>query len=221
MKNSIIILALGIICLSTQFSNAQSFEAKDQLLYSNRLTVLAGLIQPMVLNGGNFEVNYTTRRMIFEYSHGFNLNPPASGDFEAQNIVLHLPISSGFGIGYRINSFLDVRFEPKLHSWEVYNKADSQTAQNKIKDYKTFTLGAGIYYRYFPFRNSGNKVLQGITTSTSLRWWQNVGSTLKNDAFSYDNKTTGKRETLKAANIGFGNTPLLFNIAVGYTFGGK
>jgi hypothetical protein len=214
------IIAISILILITRGLYAQT-ETKKELLYSNKFSVLAGLIQPTVLMGGNIEINYTTKRMIFDYSHGFNLNPPSVGDFKTQNVVLKLPYSTGFGIGYRINSFLDIRFEPKLHSFEVYYKDEEKTEANKIKDYKTFTLGVGLYYRYFPFRNSDNKFLQGITTSASIRWWQNVGSTLSNDEFSYDNKLTGKKETLKAANIGFGNTPLVMNIGIGYTFGGK
>ena len=214
------IIAIAFLILSTRGLYAQS-ETKKELLYSNRFSVLAGLIQPLVLSGGNIEVNYTTKRMIFDYSHGFNLNPPSTGDFKDQNVELKLPISTGFGIGYRINSFLDIRFEPKLHTFEVYYKNEPKTDANKIKEYNTFTLGVGLYYRYFPFRNSESKFLQGITTSASIRWWQNVGSTLSNDEFTYENKLTGKSETQKAANIGFGNTPLVMNIAIGYTFGGK
>ncbi len=214
------IVTLVLLTLITIGLCAQSETKKDRL-YSNKFSVLAGLIQPLALGGGNVEVNYTTKRMIFDYSHGFNLNPPSVGDFKTQNVVLKLPITTGFGIGYRINSFLDIRFEPKLHSFEVYHKDDEKTEANKIKGYKTFTLGVGLYYRYFPFRNSNSKFLQGITTAASIRWWQNVGSTLSNDKFSYDNKLTGKTETLKAANIGFGNTPLVINMGIGYTFGGK
>lgn len=212
--------AMSLLILTTMGLHAQS-ETKKELLYSTKFSVLAGLIQPLALRGGNVEVNYTTKRMIFDYSHGFNLNPPSVGDFKTQQVELKLPISTGFGIGYRINSFLDIRFEPKLHSFEVYYKDEEKTAANKIKDYKTFTLGVGLYYRYFPFRNSDSQFLQGITTSASIRWWQNVGSTLSNDKFTYNNRLTGKPETLKAANIGFGNTPLVMNIGIGFTFGGK
>ena len=214
MKKIIFIIALAIVSMSHAF-------AQKELLYSNRFSILAGLIQPTVLKGGNIELNYFTKRVSLDYSHGFSLDPPVVGDFKAQNVVLHLPFSTGFGVGYRFNSFFDVRFEPKLHSWEVYHKDDVQNAANKITAFKTFSLGLGAYYRYFPFKNSENKFLQGITTSSSIRWWQNVGTTLRNDEFSYDNKISKKTETLKAPNIGLANTPLIINIAVGYTFGGK
>lgn len=101
----------------------------------------------------------------------------------------------------------------------MYYKDDEQTRDNKIKAYKTFTLGLGAYYRYFPFRNSKHAALQAITTATSLRFWPNIGSTLSRDKFTYANAITGNTETQKAANIGIGNTPIIFNVSVGYTFG--
>jgi hypothetical protein len=218
MKKIILLVLVVVTGILNGF--AQTTERKE-FLYSNKFSILAGLIQPTVLSGGNLEINYTTKRLIFDYSHGFSLDPPATGDVKDQNLVLHLPSSTGFGVGYRITSFLDIRFEPKLHSWEAYYKSENQTESSKIKDFKTMTLGIGLYYRYFPFKNSDNKFLQGITTSTSIRWWQNVGTTLRDDQFSYSNKTTGKTETLKAPSVGLANTPLIINIGIGYTFGGK
>jgi hypothetical protein len=218
MKN--IILAIVCTTVATLHSFAQN-STKPELLYTNKVSVLFGLLQPTVAKGFNMEVNYSTKRMIFDYSHGVSLDPPVVGDYKTQNIALHIPYTTGFGIGYRFNSFFDVRFEPKLHSFEVYQTGVEQTTANKITAFKTTTLGFGAYYRFFPFKNSENKVLQGITTSTSLRYWQNVGTTLSKDEFTYTNATTKKMETLKAPNIGIANTPIIFNIAVGYTFGGK
>jgi hypothetical protein len=217
-KKIIIIVALAAFSISNSFG--QSTEKKD-FLYSNKFSLLFGMLQPTIAKGFNVEVNYTTNRMIFDYSHGISLDPPVAGDFKTQKIALHIPITTGFGIGYRFSSFFDVRFEPKLHSWEVYNEGETQDVNTKIKEFNTFTLGIGAYYRYMPFKNSDNKFLQGITTSTSLRYWQNVGTTLRDDEFSYFNKNINKTETLKAPNIGFANTPIIFNIAIGYTFGGK
>lgn len=214
----IIIVAIAILTISSAF--AQTSE-KKKLLYSNKFSVLFGTLQPLVAQGFNMEINYTTNRMIFDYSHGISLDPPTVGDYETQKIALHIPHTTGFGIGYRISSFLDVRFEPKLHSWEIYNEGDEQNNTTLIKKFNTFTLGIGVYYRYMPFKNSENKFLQGITTSTSIRYWQNVGTTLSNDEFSYLNKTTNKTETLKAPNIGIANSPIIFNMGIGYTFGGK
>ncbi len=218
MKNIILGFLLATIIITNGFSQNTK---KKELLYSNKFSILFGLLQPTVAKGFNIEVNYTTKRLIFDYSHGVSLDPPVVGDYKTQNVVIHIPHTTGFGIGYRFNSFFDVRFEPKLHSFEIYQKGAEQNVSNKIKDFKTMTLGLGAYYRYFPFKNSDNKFIQGITTSTSLRYWQNVGSTLSNDELSYTNKTSGKKELLKAPNIGIANSPIIFNIAVGYTFGGK
>ena len=218
MKNLIIAVAIATIGISSVFGQAKP---KKELLYSNKFSVLFGMLQPVVAQGFNMEVNYTTKRMIFDYSHGISLDPPVVGDFKTQKIVLNIPTTTGFGIGYRFTSFFDVRFEPKLHTWKVYNEDEAQNENSLIKKFNTFTLGVGAYYRYMPFKNSDNKFLQGITTSTSIRYWQNVGTTLRNDEFSYLNKTSKKTETLKAPNIGIANSTIIFNIAVGYTFGGK
>lgn len=48
-----------------------------------------------------------------------------------------------------------------------------------------------------------------------------MSSSRANDAFSYTNKETGKTEQIDVPNIGVANTPLIVNIAIGYTFGGK
>jgi hypothetical protein len=218
MKKIIIVLAIATVNISNSFGQTND---KKELIYSNKFSLLFGLLQPIVVKGFNVEVNYTTKRMIFDYSHGVSLDPPTVGDFKTQKITLHLPYSTGFGVGYRLSSFFDVRFEPKLHSWEVYNEGEPQSKNTLIKDFKTFTLGIGAYYRYMPFRNSNDKFLQGITTSASIRYWQNVGTTLGNDEFSYLNKISNKVETLKAPNIGIANSPFIFNVAIGYTFGGK
>ena len=210
---------LLLLVISTTSLFAQN--TKKDFEYSNRFSLLFGLIQPTILSGFNAEVNYFTKRMAFDYSHGVSLDPPAVGEVKDQNIVWHLPYSTGFGVGYRLTNSLDIRFEPKLHSWEAYYKDEVQNDQTRIKDFTTVTLGIGVYYRYFPFKNSNNKFLQGITTSSSVRWWQNTSTSLNGGEFTYFNKTTNKNETLKTPNVGLANTPIIINIGIGYTFGGK
>lgn len=205
----------------TQTTFSQKNPAKEPFLYSNRFSLLGGLIQPLLLKGGNVEINYFAKRLSFDYSHGFLLQVPAAGEYANQQIYAFLPYSTGFGIGYRFTAFLDLRVEPKLHSWELYYSDENRDNVTPLVSYKTFTLGLGLYYRYMPFKNSSSNFLQGLTISTSFRWWPTIGSTLSNDTFSYSNKFSKQTETLKAANIGMGNTPFIFNIAVGFTFGGK
>jgi hypothetical protein len=221
MKNTFLVIIIIMASFSLTYAQKSEKYTKKDFAYSNHFSLLAGMIQPTALGGGNIEVNYFTKRMVFDYSHGFSLNPPVVGDYKDQNLALHLPYSTGFGIGYRITEFLDVRFEPKLHSWEVYQKGVERTVSNKILDFRTVTLGLGMYYRYMPFKNSDNTFLQGITTSSSIRWWQNASSTIAGNEVTYFNKTTGKNEVFKTPNIGLANSPIVVNIAVGYTFGGK
>ena len=219
MKTNRIIFA---VCICAVSLNAVAQKApRPTLLYSDRFSLLFGLQQPIVLSGGNVEINYFTKRMSFDYSHGFSLDIPVAGVFKDNKLALHLPYTTGFGVGYRFTSFFDVRFEPKLHSWEVYAGNAEQTLANRISAFRTVTLGIGAYYRYMPFRNSPSPVLPGITISSSIRYWQNVGSSQPNDAFSYTNKVTGRTEQINVPNIGIANTPLIVNIAIGYTFGGK
>ena len=219
MKSKLVI-AICAFAISTN-AIAQTTRTRQNLLYSNRFSLLFGLQQPLILGGGNVEINYFTKRMSFDYSHGFSLDLPVAGAFKDNRLALHLPYTTGFGVGYRFTSFFDVRFEPKLHSWEVYADGVDQSSANRISAFRTVTLGVGAYYRYMPFRNSPSPFLQGITTSSSIRYWQNVGSSQPDNTFSCTNKATGKTEVLKVPNIGIANTPLIVNIAVGYTFGGK
>lgn len=219
MKTKQIIFAICLF-MSGLTSVAQK-NPRQELPYSNRFSLMFGLLQPLALKGGNVELNYFTKRMSFDYSHGFSLDLPVVGAFKTNKLALHIPYTTGFGVGYRFSSFFDLRFEPKLHSWEVYADNKEQIATNRIAAFRTFTLGLGAYYRYMPFRNSTSQALQGITTNVSVRYWQNVGTTLSRDEFTYADPTTGKKEMIKAPNIGLANTPLIVNFAIGYTFGGK
>ncbi|MBL7910547.1 MAG: hypothetical protein JNJ41_05805 [Bacteroidia bacterium] len=221
LKKTFIVITTSLLFIQPSFG--QDTNQKKDFLYSNRFSVLAGLIQPMILKGGNIEMTYFSKKISFDYSHGFLLNMSGStmvGDAKAQKLAYHLPYSTGFGIGYRLTSFFDIRIEPKIHSWEVYYDGETQNKVNLIKSYKTYSLGLGAYYRYMPFRKKDGW-LQGITTSTSLRWWPNIITSLKDDKFTYHNKITNKDETLRASNIGIAGSQFLFNISIGYTFGGK
>ncbi|WP_031529639.1 hypothetical protein [Dyadobacter crusticola] len=216
MKHLLSILFLSTLAIS---SYAQSTTPGDEPRYE--VAVLAGLLQPTMLQGGNVEVDFYTRKMVFNYSHGFSLDLDAAhgttvGEVKRQNLAIHLPYSTGFGIGYRINRFFDIRFEPKLHDFDVYYEGSTRQS-GKVADYRTVTLGLGAYFRWKPFEKQQN-VLKGIFTSTSARYWQNVWSSLDNNEIVYTNQFTKTQETHKASNIGIANTPFIFNIAVGYSF---
>lgn len=211
-----------IFILSAMATMTYSQTLKTRESQSKELVLLAGLLQPTMLQGGNIEVDFYTKKMVFNYSHGFSLDldnkhGTTVGDAKSQKLALHLPYSTGFGMGYRVTRFFDVRLEPKLHRFQVYyDGSERSQSTNEIADYRTVTMGIGAYFRWKPFEKQHN-VLKGIFTSTSVRYWQNVWSSLEGDQITYMNRSTDRLETHKAANIGIANTPFLFNIAVGYS----
>jgi hypothetical protein len=187
----------------------------------HEVAVLFGLTQPLVLSGFNIEGNYFTRKMSFDYSHGVSLEYRGNiitGDMKTQHLVAHLPYSTGFGIGYRFTSWLNLRMEPKWHRFEIYYEGDDQALATRIIAYNTFTLGLGLYGKWHPFKQKHN-FFSGIIIAPSVRWWPTVASTLSDEGYSYFNKITNQNEVHKTMSVGLGNTPWLANISIGYRFG--
>ncbi|WP_276974851.1 hypothetical protein [Flavobacterium filum] len=217
MKQVIFITAM---LLSAAYLNAQTNSMKPKK--TKELVFLAGTIQPFLLKGGNFEVDLYHQKMVFNYSHGFSLELENSagttvGEAKRQSVAYHLPYSTGFGVGYRLNKYFDIRFEPKFHRFQgYYDGTDRKQSINQLTDYNTITLGVGAYFRWKPFEKQNN-FLKGIFTSTSVRYWQNIRSSLANNEYKYFNKVTNQNETLKTSNIGIANTPFILNVALGYS----
>ncbi|WP_266362451.1 hypothetical protein [Tellurirhabdus rosea] len=199
----------------------ESAPARKQFPYSNKFT-LGGGISQLLLGGFNVQAEYTTNRMVFDYSHGFNIRlsgQSASPVAQDQNLSEKLTSTLGIGIGYRLTPGLDLRFEPKLHYYDVYYNGQPESVGNKLTSYRTVTLGLGAYYRYYPFRKQPNG-LSGILIMPSVRFWPNVWSSLDDNKYTYLNRTTNRTETYKAASQGFpGTGGLLANVTIGYTFG--
>ena len=85
-----------------------SFSTKAQDWKSDqRVNVLFGLNQALLLSGFNIEGNYIYKRFIFDYSHGAFLvfkGSTSTSSFEKQGVEVHMPWTTGFGIGYRLTS---------------------------------------------------------------------------------------------------------------------
>ena len=209
MKKIILILVLAALFYEI---NAQGKKHEAAILF--------GLSQPLLLDGFNIEGNYFTKRMSFDYSHGVSLEYAGSaitGDMKEQHLVAHVPYSTGFGIGYRFTSWLNLRVEPKWHRFEIYYDGEDQTLANRIIAYNTFTFGLGLYGKWHPFETKNN-FLKGLMIAPSIRWWPNVASTLGDDGYTYFNKITNQNEVVKTMNVGANNTPWLANISIGYRF---
>lgn len=187
---------------------------------STEFAALFGLNQPLVLSGFNIEVNYFTKKMVFDYSHGVSLDLTGNlvtSEMKDQQLVAHLPFTTGFGVGYRFCKFLNLRVEPKWHKFKIYYDGEAQTSSNLIQAYNTFTLGLGLYGKWMPFEKLSG-IIRNIMVAPSIRFWPNVSTSLTNDEFLYQNKFSGETETQKALNIGAGNTPWVVNVSVGYRF---
>ncbi len=186
---------------------------------SNRVNFLFGINQPLLLDGFNIEANLFLGRVAFDYSHGVSLdlsNDLLSGDPADQGLALHLPYSTGFGVGYRFTEWFNIRLEPKWHKFEVFYEGDIQSAANQIGSYTTFSLGLGAYIDWRPFKNNSG-ALSGFMVAPSVRYWPRLSSSMTDDAFAYENRITGATETHQAMEIGVSNTPWIFNVSVGYS----
>lgn len=204
-----------LLLIMTTLSNAQ--DSKPVL--TNRVNLLFGMNQ-LLVGGFNIEGNIFYKRIAFDYSHGMSLefsNKLLTGEAAEQGLAVHIPWTTGFGIGYRFREWINIRIEPKWHKFELYYESDEQNTENQITDYTTFTLGIGAYVNWQPFKRQQNG-LKGLMVSPSFRYWPNIATSLEDDQFDYLNKNSGEIETHEALNIGIANTPFIFNISIGYTY---
>lgn len=211
---------LLLCCLLSALAQAQS-PSKRPL--DTRVNILFGLIQPIAAKGFNFEVDFFYKRLALDFSHGLSLDfsgNAVSGEVARQQLAVHVPYTTGFGIGYRFTEAFSARIEPKWHQFQLYYDGETQTADNRIVQYNTFSLGIGLYYCWLPFK-SKNNALRGIMIAPSVRYWPTLSSTLENDQFVYYNKVTNQEETHERMQPGIGNTPWVINVSVGYSFAWK
>jgi hypothetical protein len=217
MKN---VLKLTIFCIALAHTIGVSAQKATKKPLDTRANLLFGLNQPLLVGGFNIEGNFFYKRLVFDYSHGISLDfsgNTLTGSPADQKLAIHLPFTTGFGVGYRFTEWLNLRIEPKWHRFEVYYDGEDQTEANLITDYTTFSLGLGAYAQWRPFKNKEN-ALKGIMIVPSVRYWPKLNSTLENDTFKYVNKITEKTETHEAMEVGIGNTPLIVNVSIGYSF---
>lgn len=215
-KNFRVMLIIALASISIH-SQAQNWKT------DKKINVVFGLTQPLIVKGFNIEGNYIHNRFIFDYSHGVSLDfsgPSVTSDLKEQGVAVHMPWTTGFGIGYRLKEWINIRVEPKWHRFEFYYEDETQISSNQITSYNTMSLGVGIYGHYQPFKNNSS-FLKGIMIAPSIRFWPTITSTLKDDKLTYANKNTGKNEEIKTLNPGIGFSPFVFNISIGYSFGLK
>lgn len=218
MKKITLSFAMALVLGAFNYSQAQLNESDD--FTELRANLLFGLNQPL-LGGFNIEGNLFYQRLVFDYSHGVSLNFDNAFLDEvnqAQNLDVYIPWTTGFGIGYRFNNWLNLRAEPKWHKFELYYAGEAQASTNLIGSYTTFSMGLGAYANLLPFKNQDN-LLKGIMISPSIRWWPRVSSSLEDNQLAYFNRSLDQNVTHEALEVGINNTPLILNISVGYSLG--
>ena len=146
-------LAITILTAASWWSPARADTPVVAMEDTREVGLLAGLVQ-VAAGGANLQLEATYGRFVFDYSHGWSLEPPVAGEQKDQALALRLPWTTGFGVGYRFTRRFDVRFEPKLHKFDVFFDGDRMTSTNRITSYRTATLGFGAYYKYRPFESS-------------------------------------------------------------------
>jgi len=208
-------LLRAIILAATVITTAHAQDWKTE----KRANVLFGLAQPLLASGFNIEGNYIHNRFIFDYSHGASLDfngSTVTSELRRQKIAVHEPWTTGFGVGYRLKEWINLRIEPKWHRFEYYYDGEAQNKSTRITAYNTFSLGLGVYGHYQPFKQQKG-FLNGFVIAPSVRFWPTVSSTFKGDKFTYLNKKTNRFEEIKTLDPGTGFTPVVVNISVGYS----
>jgi len=211
-KSIYLLIHLGII--SSNAILAQNLDWKTD----KKAGFVFGLTQPIFVSGFNIEGVYVHKRIIFDYSHGASLKFTGDALTETlrnQQLEVHAPFTTGFGVGYRFTKWVNLRVEPKWHRFNFYYEGEQRIAENRITSNNTFNLGLGLYGLFQPFEKKTN-ALKGITIAPSIRYWPTLSSNINESGFSYQNKLTGRNETLQTLDPGFGFTPWIFNISIGY-----
>jgi hypothetical protein len=211
-KTGLVIVLL--LAVSQMDVKAQEWQAEK------RVNVLFGLSQPLVAHGFNVEFNYVHDRFIFDFSTGVGLSfvrNTLPESLENQGVEVHMPWTTGFGIGYRFANWINLRVEPKWHRFEFNYENEQQLTSNQIVSYNTVTLGLGLYGCYLPFKKKTN-ALKGIMISPSVRYWPTINSTLPGNSYSYFNQTTQSNQEIKTYGPGIKLSPWIVNISIGYSF---
>ena len=208
MKNSLICFVV-LSMIATGFAQtSESNDTKKQFRYSNKLTLGTDLAQPFLLGGLNLNVTYTTNRWIFDYSHGIGLEIPdfiKSDEQEDLNAEIEIPWTTGPGVGYRITENLDTRIDFKAHR----NEVDLLSGEVEL-EYTQFTMGPGVYYRFYPWEKSG------FGLEASARYWFDLGNSqdgLDGSDFNFTDSNGNNQSFDTDISSGIG-----VNIALIYTF---
>lgn len=199
MKKSLVIIGALFCCFT---SNAQNKEMKPRKEIG-KLSILAGLHQPILLKGGNIAFNYvTSKNIVLEASFGFGLKYTGllSNEDKDRFTAVESPFSYGFGVGYFWKG-LNLLIEPKGTVFQMTDHSGNE------ETYTTFSVGLGAYYNIFLWR--------GLFLQPTVKFWPKVGSTLPSEGVEMKN-VNGQKFNHEARTPG--NNGLIYGASLGWTF---
>jgi len=167
-----------------------------------QVAVNFGLLQ-LALDGFNVAGEVRYRRWWFEYSHGIELtlnqwpDLTMTGTERQQNLHIHMPYTTGFGVGFTLLDELWLGVEFKTHRYEV------NAPGGPVSSYQTYSIGPVLGYKLF--------IWKGIFANAYLRYWPNIATSLP------DNKIAlaGTDGTVTHSAHDF---EVFGNVSVGYAF---
>ena len=160
-----------------------------------------GLSQPILMHGLNAAVEVRYRRFIATYSHGQGLDYSsfATSRERSAGAAVHMPWTTGGGIGVLVLDEMWVLADLKVHRFELDTTVDHQA-------YSTVTVGAEVGWRFF--------VWKGFNLAVVARYWPNVYASSGKGVTLHD--VGGKTFVDPPAQQGYSG--LLANVLVGWAF---
>jgi hypothetical protein len=167
-----------------------------------QLGVNAGLLQ-LALGGANVAADLRFGRLWLEYSHGMSLTlnnaggGALTGAESRDDLHVHVPWTTGFGVGAFLVDKLWAGVEFKAHRYEVNAPGGAVTG------YRTYSVGPVVGYRLFVYRS--------VHLNAYVRYWPNVATSLPDDEVML----TGENGAVSHDAHSF---DLFANVSLGYAF---
>jgi hypothetical protein len=161
-----------------------------------------GLLQ-LALGGFNVAGEVRYRRLWLEYSHGMDLTLNNFGGYsltqteKAQNLHIHVPYTTGAGVGFTLVDRLWLGVEVKAHRFDV------NAPGGPVSSYETYSVGPVLGYKV--------NIVKGLYANAYLRYWPNVATSLNNDQIALQ----GANGTVIHSAHDWG---VFANVAIGYAF---
>jgi hypothetical protein len=161
-----------------------------------------GLLQ-LALGGFNVAGEVRRHRLWLEYSHGMDLTLNNFGNYsltqteKTQNLHIHVPYTTGAGVGFTLIDQLWLGVEVKAHRFDV------NAPGGPVSSYETYSVGPVLGYKL--------SIFKGLYANAYLRYWPNVATSLNGDQIALQ-ETNGT--VIHSAH----DWSVFANVAIGYAF---